>query len=195
MNSVLASLAKDLSMLVAKQAATTVQTKVKALRSVKDADKVRATYDQLLNDLLEDLSQALRIAQAYRDEVEKVEISNSDIEHLHKTVERLLEIIKQHTNTNDSSEAKEQLEGLEQIKELISVDTLKTMQLLGFNYKKAIGEPLTIMLRNYILSYSPSVDSIKDFQKVISPEMVEILKNKTAFDNFNKLLNSNNKNG
>lgn len=195
MNSVLASLAKDLSMLVAKQAATTVQTKVKALRSVKDADKVRATYDQLLNDLLEDRSQALRIAQAYRDEVEKVEISNSDIEHLHKTVERLLEIIKQHANTNDSSEAKEQLEGLEQIKELISVDTLKTMQLLGFNYKKAIGEPLTIMLRNYILSYSPSVDSIKDFQKVISPEMVEILKNKTAFDNFNKLLNSNNKNG
>ena len=90
MNSVLASLAKDLSMLVAKQAATTVQTKVKALRSVKDADKVRATYDQLLNDLLEDRSQALRIAQAYRDEVEKVEISNSDIEHLHKTVERLL---------------------------------------------------------------------------------------------------------
>ncbi len=31
----------------------------------------------------------------------------------------------------------------EQIKELISVDTLKTMQLLGFNYKAAIGEPLT----------------------------------------------------
>lgn len=195
MNSVLASLAKDLSMLVAKQAATTVQTKVKALRSVKDANEVRTTYDQLLNDLLEDRSQALRIAQAYRDEVEKVEISNSDIEHLHNTVERLLEIIKQHTNTSDSPEAQEQLEGLEQIKELISVDTLKTMQLLGFNYKKAIGEPLTIMLRNYILSYSPSVDSIKDFQKVISPEMVEILKNKTAFDNFNKLLNSNNKNG
>lgn len=29
------------------------------------------------------------------------------------------------------------------MKELISVDTLKTMQLLGFNYKAAIGEPLT----------------------------------------------------
>jgi len=38
---------------------------------------------------------------------------------------------------------KKQVESYEQIKELISVDTLKTMQLLGFNYKAAIGEPLT----------------------------------------------------
>lgn len=36
-----------------------------------------------------------------------------------------------------------QVESYEQIKELISVDTLKTMQLLGFNYKAAIGDPLT----------------------------------------------------
>ena len=36
-----------------------------------------------------------------------------------------------------------QVKSYEQIKELISVDTLKTMQLLGFNYKAAIGEPLT----------------------------------------------------
>lgn len=38
---------------------------------------------------------------------------------------------------------KEQVNSYEQVKELISVDTLKTMQLLGFNYKAAIGEPLT----------------------------------------------------
>lgn len=37
----------------------------------------------------------------------------------------------------------ENIESFEQLKELISVDTLKTMQLLGFNYKAAIGEPLT----------------------------------------------------
>lgn len=46
---------------------------------------------------------------------------------------------------------REQVASYEQIKELISVDTLKTMQLLGFNYKAAIGEPLTLMLKNFIL--------------------------------------------
>lgn len=45
-----------------------------------------------------------------------------------------------------------QTQAYEQIKELISVDILKTIQLLGFNYKVAIWEPLTLMLRNFIIS-------------------------------------------
>ena len=32
---------------------------------------------------------------------------------------------------------------LEQFKSLVSVNTLKAMQLLGFDYKRAIGDPLT----------------------------------------------------
>ena len=46
-----------------------------------------------------------------------------------------------------------QVESYEQIKELISVDTLKTMQLLGFNYKAAIGEPLTQICANAISNF------------------------------------------
>lgn len=41
-----------------------------------------------------------------------------------------------------------QMQGYEQLKELISIDTLKTMQLLGFNFKSAIGEPLTEICAN-----------------------------------------------
>lgn len=46
-----------------------------------------------------------------------------------------------------------QVQGYEQIKELISVDTLKSMQLLGFNYKAAIGEPLTQLCANAITGW------------------------------------------
>lgn len=44
------------------------------------------------------------------------------------------------------------IETYEQIKELINVDTLKAIQLLGFNYKAAIGEPLTQLCADAILS-------------------------------------------
>ena len=80
-----------------------------------------------------------------------------------------------------------QVESYEQIKELISVDTLKTMQLIGFNYKSAIGEPLTLMLKNFILSKVSEPDSFKAFEKVITPEMVEILKNDTAYEHFKEM--------
>lgn len=80
-----------------------------------------------------------------------------------------------------------QVESYEQIKELISVDTLKTMQLIGFNYKSAIGEPLTLMLKNFILSKVTEPDSLKAFEKIVTPEMVEILKDNTAYENFKKI--------
>ncbi len=84
---------------------------------------------------------------------------------------------------------KSQVESYEQIKELISVDTLKTMQLIGFNYKSAIGEPLTVMLKNFILSKVKEPDNLKTFEKIITPEMVEILKSNTAYGHFKEMTN------
>lgn len=46
----------------------------------------------------------------------------------------------------------DKIDSFEQLKDLISVDTLKTMQLLGFNYKAAIGEPLTNLCADAISS-------------------------------------------
>ena len=127
--------------------------------------------------------------------MEKVVISDEDIRHLHSTVSRILEFIKesQMANVEPLGEeaveiVKKQVESYEQIKELISVDTLKTMQLLWFNYKAAIGEPLTLMLKNFILSKIVEPDSLVALQKIVTPEMVEILKDQTAYENFKQIV-------
>jgi hypothetical protein len=100
--------------------------------------------------LLSEREEAIRIAQVYKSEVEKIEISDKDIEHLHNTVTRVLDILKvMSPNT--------QLETFTQFQELINIDTLKAMQLLGFNYKAAIGEPLTELCAKAILSKSKSI--------------------------------------
>lgn len=93
----------------------------------------------------------------------------------------------EHLGKEAVEAVKNQVKSYEQIKELISVDTLKTMQLLGFNYKAAIGEPLTLMLKNFILSKVVEPDSATALQKVVTPEMVEILKDSTAYENFKKI--------
>lgn len=61
----------------------------------------------------------------------------------------------------------------------------KNKKALGFNCKAAIGEPLTLMLCNFILSKVADPDALDSFQKVVTPEMVEILKDNTAYENFN----------
>lgn len=184
-----------LAELVVKGTATAVSNKVRAIKEEKNIERIRNTYDEIINELLSEREEAVRIAQAFKSELEKVVISDEDIQHLHSTVSRILEIIKriQISSAEPAGEAaveavKAQVESYEQIKELISVDTLKTMQLIGFNYKSAIGEPLTLMLKNFILSKVTEPDSLKAFEKVVTPEMVEILKDDTAYRNFLEIM-------
>ncbi len=149
-----------LTELAVKGTASAVNKKIKAIKSVKDAEKLRVAYDEIINEVLQEREEAVRIAQVYKTELDRIEISDEDIEHLHNTVSRIIEILKimQLAGVAGKSEAevekvKSQVESYEQIKELISVDTLKTMQLLGFNYKEAIGEPLTKLCANAISNW------------------------------------------
>lgn len=185
----LIGLGASLTELAVKGTATAISSKIKAIKNEKNVDNVRSTYDEIINELLSEREEAVRIAQAYKSELEKVVISDEDIQHLHNTVARILELVKnaQEDGENANNAFNTQIHAYEQIKELISVDTLKTMQLLGFNYKAAIGEPLTLMLRNFILSKVAEPDGLNSFQKVVTPEMVEILKDNTVYENFKQI--------
>jgi len=145
MTAALVEMGYTLSGLILKETATKIDTKIKSLKEERDANKLRSEYDEIVNQLLAERADALRIAQSYQAEIERYQISDEDIEHLQKTVEAVLEIVK-----NMSPQTP--IDSFEKFKELISVDTLKAMQLLGFNYKAAIGEPLTQICANAISS-------------------------------------------
>ena len=150
----------SLTELAIKGTATAVTNKIKAIKEEKNAEKLRNTYDEIVSELLSERDEAVRIAQAYKSELDRIIISDDDIEHLHNTVSRVLEIIKAFQLASAATKGTEevvkvtaQVKSYEQIKELISVDTLKTMQLLGFNYKAAIGDPLTQICANAISNF------------------------------------------
>ena len=142
----LAEMGTNLAAMAIKGTATAIHSKIKAIKNEKNIDTIKTTYDEIINQLLSEREEAIRIAQAYKEELDKVIISDEDITHLHNTVSRVLEIFKVMSPQTDS------IESFEQLKKLISVDTLKTMQLLGFNYKEAIGEPLTSLCSGAILN-------------------------------------------
>ena len=67
----------------------------------------------------------------------------------------------------------------------MSVETLTIMQLLGFNYKKAIGEPLTLLLQKTIESKIP-VDSTLNSKWALA--MANIALDKEATKRYYKLI-------
>lgn len=150
----------SLAELAVKGTASAVNKKIRAAKEEKNIESLRATYDELINEVLLEREEAVRIAQAYKSELDRIVISDDDIEHLHNTVARVLEIFNsiqmvtaKAQGEEAAKKAQDTADALSQVKDLISVDTLKTMQLLGFYYKAAIGEPLTQICANAISAW------------------------------------------
>jgi hypothetical protein len=155
----LAEMGISLTELAVKGTASAVNKKIRAAKEIKETEKLRTTYDEIVNEVLQEREEAVRIAQAYKSELDRIIISDEDIEQLQNTVARVIEIFKAFQLAAASIKGDEeikkvtaQIDSYEQIKALINVDTLKTMQLLGFNYKAAIGEPLTQICANAIMN-------------------------------------------
>lgn len=150
----------SLAELAVKGTVSTINKKIRAAKEIREVEKLRSTYDELINEILLEREEAVRIAQAYKSELDRMEISDEDIEHLHNTASKIIDIVKglqisgaENKGADERAKIEAQAKSYEQIKELISIDTLKTMQLLGFNYKVAIGEPLTQICANAISSF------------------------------------------
>lgn len=137
----------NLAELAVKGTAIAVNSKIQSIKKEKNADKIRNTYDEIVSGLLAEREDVIRTAQVYKEAYESVSINDEDIEYLHNTLEKIISIIEKYQVLSN-----EQVQPLHQLVELLNKDTLKTMQLLGFNYKEAIGKPLTEACANAILT-------------------------------------------
>lgn len=158
----------SLSELALKGTATAIQGKISSLKNEKNVETVRNSYDEMINQLLSERAEALLIAQTYKDELDRVIISDEDIEYLQQTVSKVLDLLVSFqvldVNSDDpqvKTKAQAQINSINSVKGLISKDVLKTMQLLGFNYKAAIGEPLTELCANKIKGISTTLPGKK----------------------------------
>lgn len=124
-----------------------VGNKMKLAKEKRDLESQSLAYTEIINDILQDKEDLTMIAREYKQAYEQVTISDEDIEYLHNTLKGAIEVLNtfspQTTETQGSMTA---------LIELLNRDTLKTMQLLGFNYKEAIGQPLAEVCSNAIKS-------------------------------------------
>jgi len=118
---------------------------VTTVREGEDDKKTIDAYEEAFNKLIQENQELKSIALRYKDEYDQIFLKEEDIEYLQTTATRLMNLFM-------SNATSEQKEAFEQLIDLIQVDTLRTMQLLGFNYKEAIGEPLTEVTSQAILS-------------------------------------------
>ena len=139
MNDQIIQLGARLLELAGKQTYNWVTTKMQLAKQKDTMAEQQTAYEEIIMELLNGKHEMEQIAREYKRLYDQISISDEDIEYLQKTIRRVLDVLLNQTPYTKT----EDVESYEMLINLINKDTLKTMQLLGFNYKEAIGEPLT----------------------------------------------------
>jgi len=134
----LTQLAVQLGEAAIKNTAQTVYNRIAAAKAKKDDKETINTLTEIIHELIDDKSELISISKCYEDEIVAQKISDDDINFI---TEKIVPILGPFIK--DESQ-------LSALKALLSSETLKILQLLGFNFKEAIGEPLTKLVAQLI---------------------------------------------
>lgn len=152
------NLTAQLSDAAIRNGARQIVERVSVLRAKKQDKETIAELEQIINDLISDKSEILRIAQAYEDELIAQRISDEDVQFITTNIVPVLKALIDSGSADDTKGAAvEKMLGL--LTPLLSVETVTILQLLGFNFRMAIGQPLTDLVGTAIRSRVQSDDA------------------------------------
>ncbi|AZZ60429.1 hypothetical protein DSM07_03405 [Oenococcus sp. UCMA 16435] len=145
MDNVLTNLGTELATLLAKNTYATVTDKLRTIKSNHSQEDQIKEYRNLIDELQEEKADLGRIARSYKQALERVTISDDDITSLHNTIKQAIETMRNFSGSPSLDD-----KTVNTVLGLLNSDTLKSLQLLGYNYKEAIGKPLTKMTAAFI---------------------------------------------
>lgn len=134
----------------------------------------------------------VQIVQAYKQELVAQQISKEDIEYItEKFIPTLKNLVKQTSSIGNVGGSTDIEQAIDSLTPLLSVEILTVLQLVGFNFKQAIGEPLTLWLQKLIASKIPTdPQSNLEYNKlatILSTEVLKVAQNQDASDRLERL--------
>jgi hypothetical protein len=132
----------------ARNTASAIRMRIDAAKASKQNDATINELNDIINELLNDRSQLVGIATDLKEQLVAQRITDEDIKYITDT---LIPTVEQHAERTGEVDG----DTIATIKTLVSVETLTVLQLIGFNYKAAIGEPLTEVVQGLILQLAP----------------------------------------
>lgn len=189
----LIDLSTRLAEVAVRSTATSIGAKIRAVKSSRDDKKIIAEMNDLIYELLEDKQELESIAKAYQEEFVAQKLSDKDLEFISNTVLPMLkqflqEIARTQSDENEKQKTIQLIESLDAFKSLLSIQTLNVLQLIGFNFKQGIGEPLTDLLKATITGKNKtSQNKINELVTERDIEYFRMVQSEQAFERFMSL--------
>ena len=173
-----------------RNSAGAVLDRIKSVKARRNDKETINELEELINSLIADKNELVQIAEAYKQELVAQQISQDNIQYITESfIPRLEELIEK---TSSGATAASVQQGLDGLKPLLSVEMLTVLQLIGFNFKQAIGEPLTLLLQKFITSKVPQNPvnqlEVNKLTLAFNVELAKIAQNKTATERWKQLI-------
>lgn len=182
-----------LAKFITQQSTVAIRDKIRVSKEASsDKEKINV-LNEIIQELLAEKNELIQIAQVYDDQIVAQKISEEDIEYITTNIIPLLEKLMDNDEDEDEDEDEEKnKKTLETFLPLLSKETFNILQLLGFNYKQAIGEPLTELVNSMIVSQKPiSTDKELERQKLSYEHEIQyfqMINDEEAYQRHLKLL-------
>ncbi len=148
----LQTLAVQLADTAIRNTAGSIADRIAAAKARKRDQETIAELEEIVYGLVSDKSELVQIAQAYEEELVAQRISADDIRYISTNFVPLVQKLIKSAADSDGQDGRVAQEMIDLIQPLLSVETVTVLQLIGFNFRKAIGEPLTELVSKLILS-------------------------------------------
>lgn len=151
MDPALQQLSLQLGEVAARNAAGSVLDRITAAKARKKNEETIVSLEEIVNDLLADKAELTLIAQALDEQLVAQRLSLEDVAYI---TENLLPLIEKLSGLTGGAPASGELTAT--VGTLLSKETLTILQLIGFNFRQAIGAPLTELVAQYIELQAPT---------------------------------------
>lgn len=173
-----------LAELTVRNTASVVFEKISVSKAKKSDKETIAELTDIIKELIDEKQELEFISQAFERELATQKLSDNDIKFVGKTV---LPVIKDFASKSEGDN-RGLLQSIEMMEPLISQNTLQVLQILGFNFKKAIGEPFTELLGKKIQSlHVENNESLIISTAERDTEFYKVLQNNEAFNRLQQL--------
>ena len=164
-----AKLSAQFGAAILKNTASVVNDKIKASKAKRNDKETISELTELITELLNEKQELQLIAQAFENQLVAQRLSDEDMQFIGNEIVPVLSILGESTMKTEEFE-----KVMSVIEPLLSPKTLRIMQIMGFNFKKAIGEPLTELSNDKIKNLSESENI--DFKMAMAQRDVEYFK-------------------
>lgn len=167
------ALGTELATIAGRKSVQTIIDKIKTVKQKGDKDEIINNLEEIINELIADKNRLIQISQAYEEVLITQKISQDEIDYITDSIIPLLEEFLNQSNQGDTEKIQS---GIDMIKPILSKEFFNMMQILGFNFKQAVGEPLTELLASLIRSNIKTADRNMEMQILAQQREIEYFK-------------------